>query len=91
MMKSAGETRAKLATTLPGDPGYAALVAAEKSDAAGLIQLHSDMISEVYAQVLTPEQRAEAAKHLAERAQHEAGRGPVGGHWGERGADKGAQ
>lgn len=49
--------REQLLTMPPTDPGFAALVAAAKANAAEQIQLRSDLWTQVY-EKLTPDQRA---------------------------------
>ena len=52
------EHRAALAATAPTDPGYPALLATVKADAAARVQAESDVKSQVYA-ILTPAQQAQ--------------------------------
>ncbi|MBS0394711.1 MAG: Spy/CpxP family protein refolding chaperone [Proteobacteria bacterium] len=75
LLESSRATRAALATTAPTDhPAYDALLATAKSDAAGLVQLRSDLWSQIYA-VLTPAQQAAIPGLVAEeRAAREARR-----------------
>jgi protein CpxP len=75
--------RQALRAASPNDPGYPALLATVKADAAAGIQLASDLRTQVYA-VLTPEQQARipalqaaarsrwAARKAAWQAQHAA-------------------
>lgn len=58
--------RQALATTMPDDANYPALIAAQKQLAADAIQQMSDTQTQIYA-VLTPEQRAKVPEILAER------------------------
>jgi periplasmic protein CpxP/Spy len=58
--------RAALASTLPDDPKYPALIAERKQLAAQRIQQSSDTESQIYA-LLTPEQKAKVPQLLAER------------------------
>lgn len=58
--------RAALASTMPDDPGYPALIETRKSLAAQAIQQASDVETQIYA-LLTPEQKAKVPPILAER------------------------
>jgi len=58
--------RTSLASTMPDDPKYPALIAAQKQLAADAIQQSSDTQTQVYA-LLTPEQKAQIPQLLAER------------------------
>lgn len=58
--------RESLASTMPDDPDYPALIAAKKQLAAESIQHASDMQIQVFA-LLTPEQKAKVPQVLAER------------------------
>ncbi len=68
-MRSMGENLTVIGN--PGDPGYAAAIQAAKDKAAGMIQHHSDLDKQIYAQ-LTAEQKARLPKLLAEmKAKHD--------------------
>jgi Spy/CpxP family protein refolding chaperone len=56
--------REKLLSTPPTDPGYAALIASAKANAAEQIQLMSDLWAKVY-EKLTPDQRARIPEVVA--------------------------
>ncbi|HKE96099.1 MAG TPA: Spy/CpxP family protein refolding chaperone [Povalibacter sp.] len=58
--------RESLAITMPDDPNYPALIAAQKRLAADAIQHASDLQTQVYA-VLTPQQKAQVPQLMAER------------------------
>jgi Spy/CpxP family protein refolding chaperone len=58
--------RDSLASTMPDDPNYPALIAAKKQLAAEAIQQASDTQTQVFA-LLTPEQKAKVPQVLAER------------------------
>lgn len=58
--------RKALAATMPDDPSYPSLIAAQKQLAADAIQQMSDTQTQIYA-VLTPEQKARVPEILAER------------------------
>ncbi len=75
----------------PGDPGYAAAVQAAKQRASERIQAMSDLQTKIY-NVLTPQQKTELSRRLAERQArwekwqqgHDA-HGPAGGGAGPLG------
>ncbi len=58
--------RTALASTMPDDPRYPALIATQKQLAADAIQQSSDTQTQIYA-LLTPEQKAQIPQLLAER------------------------
>ncbi|HMN45591.1 MAG TPA: Spy/CpxP family protein refolding chaperone [Povalibacter sp.] len=58
--------RTALASTMPDDPKYPALIADRKKLAADAIQQSSDTQTQIYA-LLTPEQKAQIPQLLAER------------------------
>lgn len=60
------DNRAALASTMPDDPDYPALIAAKKQLAAEAIQQASDTQTQVFA-LLTAEQKAKVPQILAER------------------------
>jgi len=67
-----GDNRYELAATSPSDPGYPALLANAKANAAAWIQHESDVRKQIYA-VLTPQQQARIPQIVAaDRAAHEA-------------------
>jgi len=83
--KPPGAKGAMAALANPGDPGYAAAVQAAKTQAAERVQHMSDLQLKLY-NVLTPQQKAQFAKNLADKKarwdQWAAGRkdqGPPGG------------
>ncbi|HVN41386.1 MAG TPA: Spy/CpxP family protein refolding chaperone [Steroidobacteraceae bacterium] len=66
------QNREALEATSPSDPGYPALIAKAKSNAAAWIQHESDVKKQVYA-VLTPDQQARIPQIVAaDRAAREA-------------------
>ena len=72
--------REALASTMPDDPGYPALIAAKKQLAAEAIQQASDTQTQVFA-LLTAEQKAKIPQILAERK----------ARWEQRRAERQAQ
>ena len=61
-----------LTATSPNDPGYPALLATEKANAAARVQAMSDIKTQIYA-VLTPAQQAQIPSIIAaDRAAHQA-------------------
>ena len=61
-----------LTATSPNDPGYPALLATEKANAAARVQAMSDIKAQIYA-VLTPAQQAQIPSIIAaDRAAHQA-------------------
>ncbi len=69
---SARANRDTLLATSPNDPGYPALLAAEKANAAARVQTASDLKTQIYA-VLTPEQQSRIPTIIAgDRAAREA-------------------
>jgi periplasmic protein CpxP/Spy len=74
--ESGRANREQLQVTPPTDPGYAALVAFAKTNAAERIQLMSDVWTQVYAR-LTPDQRARVPDIVAaQRAERGSRRQP---------------